>query len=64
MKLIELVIKENYRNIRQEGLQTLKEVIIRKDCPSFYGHENKYERHTFCRKQDCKKCWEREVEEF
>lgn len=63
MKIIDLVIKDNYKNYRKEGLQILKDMITEKDCPSYYGHENKYERDTFCRKCDCEKCWNREMEE-
>jgi hypothetical protein len=60
MKLIDLIIKENYKNIRQEGLEILKEVLIKKDCPSFYGYESN--QGIFCRKQDCRRCWNRKVE--
>lgn len=64
MKIIDLVIKENYSRHRKEGLQILKDMIIEKDCPSYYGYENKHEGSLYCRKSDCVKCWNAEMEEF
>ena len=64
MKIIDLVIKDNYKKVRQEFLYKLKETIIEKDCPSYYGYENKHEGSLYCRKSDCVKCWNAEMEEF
>lgn len=60
MKLIDLVIKENYPKHKKEGIKYLKKLITNKDCPSFYGYIN-INNTSFCKKEDCKKCWEREV---
>lgn len=64
MKVIDLVIKDNYKKVRPEFLYKLKETIIEKDCPSYYGYENKHEGSLYCRKSDCVKCWNAETEEF
>ena len=62
MKLIDLVIKQNYKRANIKGIKHLKKIVMDNDCPSYYGFKDSGKK-PYCQYSDCNKCWNREVED-